>query len=216
MKIITMLACIIFSILITACASSGEIEKANALIGTLQSQLSQKDSDLQKISGELKMSQNEAKANTTELSKRISELEVQLKTAQDQLKTSTEDRDKLSQKLKDTEKDLSAVRSDAASLHLKLDKLVCDEQISSMKYQDVLDASRIVSAWWAQQSDVKKVTRTYRDKIWSNALTGIHGVNYISESDGKEYVEHFLVYFHEFDMKPAVFYIKGQCWLDSP
>jgi len=85
-----------------------------------------------------------------------------------------------------------------------------------MKYENILDASTILAAWWARQPGVERVQGTYRDTIWSNANTKIHAIRYIASEDHKPYVEHFLVYFREFGMKPAVFWVGGQCWLDAP
>lgn len=111
---------------------------------------------------------------------------------------------------------LNQTRTELRSNQRIVDDLVCPQQITDMKYGNINDASTIIAAWWARQPDVASTHGTYRDHIWSNADTKIHAVRYTSSADNQPYVEHFLIYFREFGMKPAVFWIKGQCWLDRP
>lgn len=113
-------------------------------------------------------------------------------------------------------KDHQHAEQQVASLQAELSKNICDQQITDMKYTNVLDASTILAAWWAKQPGVESVGTPYRDKIWSNALSGLHGITYTNSDDHQQYVEHFMVFFNEFGMKPGVFWIKGQCWLDPP
>jgi predicted nuclease with TOPRIM domain len=100
--------------------------------------------------------------------------------------------------------------------NIQLEKLICDEQLDQMEYNNIFDASTILAGWWALQPSVSSVRGTYRDHIWSNADTKIHAIQFISSNDNEQYVEHFLVYFDEFGMKPGVFWVGGQCWLDVP
>lgn len=57
--------------------------------------------------------------------------------------------------------------------------------------ENILGASTILSAWVARQDWSEKVRRAYRDTIWNNANTKIHGIMYVSSEDGEEYVDLF-------------------------
>lgn len=158
------------------------------------------------------------KANTN-----ISTLESQLKVAlqeKSELELVLDDLNSSFEELQidnaDLQSNYSETISELASTNRLVERLVCPDQIQGMKYTDVFDASTIVAAWWARQTEVESVHGTYRDHIWSNADTKIHGVRYTSSSDHQQYVEHFLIYFREFGMEPGVFWVGGQCWLDSP
>ncbi|MCW5887966.1 MAG: hypothetical protein KIT07_07550 [Anaerolineales bacterium] len=113
-------------------------------------------------------------------------------------------------------KQLTDAQTELRSTRQELENLLCEQQITDMKYSNVLDASTIIAAWWATQSNVASTHGTYRDHIWSNADTKIHAVRFTSSVDQQQYVEHFLIYFSEFGMKPGVFWVGGQCWLDAP
>jgi len=65
-----------------------------------------------------------------------------------------------------------------------MDNLICEDQITNMKYGDILDASMILSVWVANQSYSSRVHGTYRDSIWSNADTKIYAVRYMDVDDG--------------------------------
>jgi hypothetical protein len=106
--------------------------------------------------------------------------------------------------------------SEASRLADEVGKYLCDSQITDMKYDSVMDASTILAAWFTRQPDTDSVHTPYRDKIWNNALSQLHGITYTSKADHEQYVEHFMVYFDEFGFTPSVFWIGGQCWLDAP
>ena len=153
----------------------------------------------------------------------ISTLESQLQDAlqeKSELELTLEDLNSSFEELQIDNSDLQTSYSDAvselSSESTLVDRLVCPNQIEDMKYTDIFDASTIVASWWARQPNVESVNGTYRDHIWSNADTKIHGVRFTSSSDHQQYVEHFLIYFREFGMEPGVFWVGGQCWLDSP
>jgi chromosome segregation ATPase len=213
-KILCLLVLVIF--LLTACSSREELDQANQLITDLQAQLAQKDTDYQQMVAEKDGQFSDSEKKAEELSARVSELEKAIGEKQTELDAVHIERDILDEKVDTLNKQLVEKDDLYFSAKRQVDKLVCSQKLSSMKYNNLIDASTIMSAWWAQQPNVKRVTGSYRDKIWSNALTGIHGINYIYEVDNQEYVEHFLVYFDDFGMKPGVFWIKGQCWLDTP
>ena len=113
-------------------------------------------------------------------------------------------------------RDYSQASAQADKLSDEAEKYRCAKQISDMKYDNVLDASIILAAWWARRDGVESVGTPYRNEIWSNALSQIHSIRYTSSDDHQAHVEHFIVYVDEFGMVAGVFWIRGQCWLDGP
>lgn len=187
----TLFVLAVTSILLTACVSRSELVMANETIAELQAQVATVQGQFALKAEELASEQAKAK----ELADEKATLEADLAQAK---------------------KDYEQSRTRATSLASEVDKYKCSGQITDMKYGNIMDASTILSAWWAKQPNVEQVGTPYRDKIWSNAMTQIHGIRFTSSEDHEPYVEHFLVYFDEFEMKPGVFWIGGQCWLDPP
>lgn len=90
----------------------------------------------------------------------------------------------------------------------------CEETLSDMQYDSIVDASTMLEAFVAQQDWSERVNGSYRDSIWSNADSKIHGVRYVDASDHQPYVAYFMVYFDEFEFDRGVFWIDRQCWLE--
>jgi len=164
-----------------------------------------------------------SKADLQTAETRASDLQAQVMSLQGQLAEKdtqiTSDQAKIASleaDLTQAKEDLDQARRQASGLSSEITKYKCSSQITDMRYDDIMAASTILSAWWVKRPNVESVSTPYRDKIWSNAMTQIHGITYTGSEDHKSYVEHFLVYFDEFDMKPGVFWIGGQCWLDPP
>lgn len=216
MKPIKWLIFLICLSLLTGCATRGEIDQANALIEELRTQVEQKDRELLSKAAEFEGSLSVTEAQLAESTTKISDLEAQLSASKEELAKMAAERDDINGQLKSSSDELSKKRSEIAKLQIQVDKLICKDQITGMSYTNVIDATNALKIWWSQQSGVRRVKDAYRDKIWSNALTGVHGIQYVLDDDGEEYVEHFLVFFNEFEMKPGVFWVKGQCWLDAP
>jgi outer membrane murein-binding lipoprotein Lpp len=151
----------------------------------------------------------EAQAEATGLASKLEAKEAELVAAQEQIA-------QLDTDLESARAAEQAAKREASKLSAEVDKYLCDSQINDMKYDDVMSASTILSAWFATRPDTKQVHTPYRDKIWNNALSQLHGITYTSEADNQQYVEHFMVYFDEFGFTPSVFWIGGQCWLDPP
>lgn len=189
---------LLVSLVLVGCASQSELDQAMSQISGLEAQLQEKDSDVSSLETEL----DELEDAKIELNNEFEELQAEF--------------DVISSEKGELQLQYDEARRKVSSLTSQLDEMVCDDQIDDMKYQNILDASTILSAWWARQPGVETVQGTYRDSIWSNADTKIHAVRFVSSRDHKPYVEHFLVYFHEFGMEPGVFWVGGQCWLDVP
>ena len=124
--------------------------------------------------------------------------------------------DHLSGDNSDLNDELSSNKSELIIAKRDLARHICSEQITDMKYENIYDVSTILAGWWAKQDSVQSVQGTYRDAIWNNTDTKIHSVNFTSASDQKQYVEHFLVFFDEFGWRHGIYWLSGQCWLDSP
>jgi hypothetical protein len=162
-----------------------------------------------------------AQAEGAQLQARVAELEGQV-TDQEALLAQREldlqslqhDLDEAATQLHESEGAYSEAHNEAVRLAAELRRYVCDQQIDDMEYEDILDISTILSGWWATQPGVERVQGSYRDTIWSNAMTKIHAIRFVSSEDHQPYVEHFLVYFDELAMEHGVFWIGHQCWLD--
>ena len=193
--------CLLLAFLLSACVPKSDMETALQRVATLEAQSTAQAGTISDQNREI-----------NELSSENSDLQSELSSLQESYSALEGERDELQSKYDDARSSVTNLTSQLS----KLNKLICDEQIEDMKYENILDASTILAAWWARQPGVERVQGTYRDTIWSNADTKIHAIRYIASEDHKPYVEHFLVYFREFGMKPAVFWVGGQCWLDAP
>jgi hypothetical protein len=83
-----------------------------------------------------------------------------------------------------------------------------------MQYTGIADASTILSAFVASQSWSERVQGTFRDSIWTNADSKIHGVRYIDSNDHQSYTTYFMAYFDEFGFDQGVYWVDRQCWLE--
>jgi outer membrane murein-binding lipoprotein Lpp len=188
-KAIAVLACLTF--ILAACVSKADLQTAEKRASDLQAQV-------------------------TSLQAQLAEKDTQITSGQAQLDELSSKVASLGADLTQAKKDLDQARRQASSLSSEVAKYKCSSQITNMNYDNVMTASTILSAWWSGQPNVESISTPYRDKIWSNAMTQIHGITFTSSEDHKPYVEHFLVYFDEFGWKPGVFWISAQCWLDPP
>ena len=96
---------------------------------------------------------------------RVTELEIKLESSgerEDQLNTDlaevntefgtvTQELEVVTDELSSAKKDISGSNSEINRLQNQMDDLICEEQITDMKYGDILDASTILSGWVATQ-----------------------------------------------------------------
>jgi len=85
-----------------------------------------------------------------------------------------------------------------------------------MNYSDNSKVAILLQAYVSQLPDVQSVSFVIPEKLYSNTLSQLYHVTYISRTDGKVYSKRFIVYMKEFGWKNAVFSIDGQCWIDPP
>lgn len=189
---------LIVGFLLVGCASPAELYKANAQVSSLQAQNWENDSTISSL-----------EAQVDRLTDTESGLQSEMESLQASFDKVQSERD--NRKSKSDEDYISIL-----ALTSQINRLICADQIVDMKYTNILDASTILAAWWARQPGVERVGGTYRNRIWSNGDTKIHAIQFVSSVDHEPYIEHFLVYFDEFEMKPGVFWLRGQCWLDVP
>jgi hypothetical protein len=64
--------------------------------------------------------------------------------------------------------------------------------------------------------NVKTVSYVLPEKLYSNSLSQLYHVTYVSSSDGKVYSKRYIVFMKEFSWRNGVFSIDGQCWIDPP
>jgi len=181
---------LLFPFLLIGCASKAQLEVADGQLWWLQYQINNLEDDLSTSEVELERVESEK----DDLNSKMEALQVSYD---------------------EVESKYSEARSKVTSLTSEVQKYVCDDKIDDMNYENILDASSIIGAWWAKQSDVERVQSTYRDSFWPNADTKIHAITYVSVEDNQQYVEYFLIYFREVGMNPGIFWVNGQCWLDN-
>jgi hypothetical protein len=179
-------------------ATTQDLETANELIDN-------KDLKISSIENEL----NSALEKISENNKLISDQEALII-----------DKDNLISKQADEitnlEKDNKSIQNSLNSANRQLDQLICEHQLTNMNYEDILTSSDRLAAFMSSLPDVERTSYTFRNTVWNNAMSKIHGINFISKTDGKVYAMQFLVYYDEFDFKIGTFSIGGQCWVDSP
>jgi hypothetical protein len=90
------------------------------------------------------------------------------------------------------------------------------KQIINMNYSDNSKAMILLQAYVSTLPDVKSVSYVIPERLYSNTISQLVHVTYISSSDGKVYSKRYIVYLAEFGWKNAVFSIDGQCWIDPP
>jgi len=181
----------------------------------------------------LKSELEEAHNTINEETAHVADLEAQLQTAQDERSALVEEKASLLDQMASMEaeyqsqielldeeklalqKKLSANTTQITKFETELGKLKCDKSLT-MDYSSILASSSRVQSFVDGLPNVDHVSWTYRDSIWTNTDTKIHGVRYIAEEDGEQYVMLFLVYTDEFGMKASTFWIDEQCWLDPP
>ena len=105
-------------------------------------------------------------------------------------------------------------RRELSWLTSDIEKLMCEEELEGMTYNDILTVSSNLMAWVTYQSWAERSNMTVRDTIWNNTDTKLHGVYYTASDDGERYLTWFLVYFDEFGWSDGVFWLDGQCWLE--
>jgi seryl-tRNA synthetase len=195
----------IVSILICGCVAKSDYETALAQIDDLETQITEKETTIDTLEAQNQSLSESLDSHQSELDDLNTDYEV----LSDDYQLLIEDNETLQEEYSDTKDELWSAYS-------QLNKLICDQTIDNMVYENIFDVSNTLADWWLEQPSVASVRGTYRDHIWSNADTKIHAVMFISANDNQPYVEHFLVYFDEFGMKPGVFWVGGQCWLNVP
>jgi hypothetical protein len=88
--------------------------------------------------------------------------------------------------------------------------------ISTMDYSDNSKIAILLQAYVGGLPNVKSVSYVIPEKLYSNSLSQLYHVTYVTKNDGKTYSKRYIVYRTEFGWKNAVFSIDGQCWIDAP
>jgi hypothetical protein len=135
------------------------------------------------------------------------ELEALIEEKGDLFEELQEDYDELLSENADQKRQLVTMSSD-------IDKVMCEEELNGMTYDDILTISSKLMAWVTNQSWAERSNMTIRDTIWTNTDTKLHGVSYTASKDGQRYLTWFLVYFDEFGWSEGVFWLTEQCWLE--
>ena len=105
-------------------------------------------------------------------------------------------------------------RRQISTLSSDFEKIMCEEELNPMTYDDILTVSSNLMAWVTYQPWADRSNMTVRDSVWNNTDTKLHGVHYTASEDGQRYLTWFLVYFDEFGWSEGVFWLDGQCWLE--
>ena len=96
-----------------------------------------------------------------------------------------------------------------------LSKYGC-KPMTNMDYSNNTNAFVMLQAYVAKLPGVRSVSSTINERLYSNSLSHIVFVTYVTDDDGKVYSKRYIVYLKEFGWKNGVFSIDGQCWVDGP
>jgi len=113
------------------------------------------------------------------------------------------------------EQENSRLQIDLRNSEFNQQQFLCTNVIADMKYDSVMDVSTRLSAFLVQYESLS-ISGSFRDRIWGNALSQLHGIYYYKSGDETRWTNYFMVYFDEFGMSTGIFWIDRQCWLDSP
>lgn len=86
--------------------------------------------------------------------------------------------------------------------------------IKDMDYSDNMKASVKLQSYVSDLPDVKSVSYVIPERLYSNTLSQLYFVQYVSKSDSKVYAKRYIVFVKEFGWKRGVFSLDGQCWID--
>ena len=120
----------------------------------------------------------------------------------------------LEKAVKDLGFQLSTANKNETALSKKIEFYECEDKLD-MDYSSVMAASSRLMAYVDGLPSVDHTSTSFRNTLWHNADTKIYGISYVAD-DRETYSVQFLVFFNEFGLKEGVFYVDGQCWLDSP
>jgi hypothetical protein len=87
--------------------------------------------------------------------------------------------------------------------------------ITNMDYSNNSKVGVLLQAYVSSLPDVKSVSYTIPERLYSNTLSQIIFVQYVN-TDGKIFAKRYIVYMKEFGWFNGVFSIDGQCWIDPP
>lgn len=85
-----------------------------------------------------------------------------------------------------------------------------------MDYSDNSKAFILLQAYVSSLPDVRQVSCTIPERLYSNTLSNIVFVIYVSNDDGKVYSKIYTICVKEFGWSTRVYSIDGQCWIDGP
>ncbi|MDW7755473.1 MAG: hypothetical protein SCH68_09935 [Brevefilum sp.] len=85
-----------------------------------------------------------------------------------------------------------------------------------MSYDNNTNAFAMLQAHVATLPDVRTVSYTINERLFSNSLSHIVFVRYVADQDGEVYSKRYIVYLDEFGWSEGVFSVDGQCWIDGP
>jgi len=88
--------------------------------------------------------------------------------------------------------------------------------IENMSYENMWKSIAILQAYVNQFEDVKQTTYAVPEPLYSNTLSYLVHIEYVSKTDGKTYSRRYIVYFKEFSWLNAIYSIDGQCFIDPP
>jgi hypothetical protein len=88
--------------------------------------------------------------------------------------------------------------------------------IKNLNYSDSSNMRVLLQAYVSGLPDVKSVSSTIGERLYSNTISSLIFVSYIAKEDSQVYSKRYIVYYPEFGWKKAVYSIDGQCWIDPP
>jgi hypothetical protein len=113
-------------------------------------------------------------------------------------------------------KDYSDVKTKWFNAQTQVDRLICKADGLNMDYTNNSTAAIRLQNFLSTMPDVREVSYVIPERIYSNTLSQLYYVTYVSKTDGQVYSRRFIVYQAEFGWSKGTFDMDGQCWLDKP
>jgi len=158
-----------------------------------------------------------------EQAEEISNLSQELEAARDEISdlkydllVSSNANDRQSDELDALRRDYTRLENIQEDVNEQLAKNICSNQITNVDYENVQSPSTQLLAFVYGFDNVQSASISARRQVWDDALSQIHVIDYVNETDGNEYSLYFMVYYDERGFEEGTFFIDGQCWVDSP
>lgn len=112
--------------------------------------------------------------------------------------------------------EINRLRGELGRANSMLDTLLCESDDLNMDYSNNSAVALRLQAYVSTLEDVRSVSYVIPERLYSNTLSQLYHVTYVSEEDGQVYSQRYIVYVDEFSYEPGTFDLSNQCWIDAP